>query len=213
MPIVPIEYSGSVAHFRAWMDRYLAVNGKVWTSPKTQQEYEVYYSSEAQTTMREVWIITPIVPVIEGSREEDKHWATILATEFPNKTTVEFIDGLYYHRDTRGYTIGDEGQKIFHWEWGSFEELAKGDLIGDDFTELAQEIIREWGNNVLSNTVLSNNLPQEPQTRNLDDWFAYYHACKKTRIKITLGEIAGKTSHNASYVRQRHMNYVREHEE
>ena len=53
--------------------------------------------------------------------------------------------------------------------------------------------------------------PPEPDTRNLEDWFDYYHRCRKAGYKVTLKELAEKTGYSHGHVRQRHAEYMAEH--
>jgi hypothetical protein len=45
-----------------------------------------------------------------------------------------------------------------------------------------------------------------------DEWFAYFHACKQTRIKYTLRDLATDLSLDYDYVRQLHTQYKAQHE-
>jgi hypothetical protein len=45
----------------------------------------------------------------------------------------------------------------------------------------------------------------------LDEWFAYYHACKKSRVKYTLQDLANDVNLSHGYVRQEHAKYIAEH--
>jgi hypothetical protein len=79
-----IEYPGSVAHFRAWMDRFLAVNGKTFkgTWEGHPLEYDIGYYTPAGNTTREVWnVYINQNVVINGKSLSDSHFAMILATE------------------------------------------------------------------------------------------------------------------------------------
>jgi hypothetical protein len=213
--IEAIEYPGSVEHFRAWMDKYLAINGDVFTTPSKPKirEYRISYSSSARAKAREVWHVTPLIRG-KGKDAGSSKWATILAVEeSPNKTSVEFIDGLFYHRDTRLYKISMDGEKKSMPMHGQLTEYAYGESIGDDFIKLCEDLKSAWKKNFenpsKSETHVST-LPEEPKTNNLKEWFDYLHAVKHvTRIKLEY--IANKTKYAYSTVKKEHSLYLKEH--
>lgn len=175
------EYFGSVAHFRAWMDRFLAVNGKSFTFEYNAHklEYQVGYFSHAHTSTREVWnvYIDPQI-IIDGKRPGDSMFGLILAVEYkPNYTVIEFIDGHCYERTAY--------QKRSSTSELSFGEayLAKHKMIGENFTKIANaikaeiknennsfEITKEEDKKVLSDKKREINLQTKPAGRKIDPW-------------------------------------------
>lgn len=198
--IEPIIYPGSIAHFRARMDRFLAVNGKIFKVKKDTPtlEYRIEYYGAAQTTTREVWnvLIDPGI-VVDGKRPGDSRFAMILAVEEPSiRTIIEFIDGHCYERTGIGSSPSDVILGPAH--------LATHEPIGDDFVKIAQ-----WVLDALKENLTDTKIPDEPKTRDLmNDWFPYFHRYKD-RIRITLRDIAAKTNYNYDYVRQQHANYIK----
>lgn len=56
--------------------------------------------------------------------------------------------------------------------------------------------------------VMKRIKPKEPSNKaDLDYWFAWYHNCKAVGYKVTLNEIADRTSLSYDYVRERHAEY------
>lgn len=53
--------------------------------------------------------------------------------------------------------------------------------------------------------------PLKPETRDLEDWFRYYHDCQKAGFRVTLRDIADETGYSHDYVRQKHAEYKAEH--
>jgi hypothetical protein len=197
-----VEYSGSVSHFRGWMDRFLAVNGKIFKVNKDTYtlEYHIGYYTPARTTTREVWnvYIDPGI-VINGKRPGTSHFAMILAVEeHPDRTIVEFIDGKCYERIGYQYRSSSSEVKL------GDAHLAIHQLIGDDFIKIAK-----WITEGINESPLSSKLPQEPNTNILKDWFDYLHA-NQHRIRISLNYIAGKTGFAYSTVKKEHSLYMKE---
>ncbi|MFN8435078.1 MAG: hypothetical protein U0V18_13715 [Anaerolineales bacterium] len=138
--IEPVNYSGSVSHFRALMDKVLALNGNIFIT-STNNKYRVEYTRSAQAEAREAWHVIPVINVNKGDAKLSKTWATILAIEeSPNSTTVEFIDGLYYYHDTRMHSASSSSLIA---AIGSLTEHDYGDWIGEDFVEIVHRIKAE----------------------------------------------------------------------
>jgi len=204
-----IKYEGSVAHFRAWMDRYLAINGNIFSfvHDGTIQEYEIKYASNAQAPAREVWHVTPVIRVTDGVYEPNSTWATILAVEeLPKQTTIDFIDGLYYYKDERMYVTSPLAEpRLMH---GRLIEYAQGELIGDDFKKIVKTIKNEFEQ---ANDENDSRIPKEPTTRNLNDWFDYYYSVKG-KLRIPMEYIADKTGYSISTVYKEHTYYKNSHD-
>jgi hypothetical protein len=203
--IPSVQYSGSVAHFRAWMDRFLAVNGKVFEIEKEGHtlEYHIGYFTPARTQTREVWnvYINPGI-VINGKRPGDSHFAMILAAEeHPDQTTIEFIDGQCYERV--GYSTK---RSLSEPPTLGEAHLASHEPIGDDFLLIAERIKAGL---TVGTEAHQNAFPEEPKTNNLWDWFDYLHAVKH-RMRIKLEYIAGKTGYATSTVKKEHSLYLKE---
>lgn len=197
-----VEYAGSVAHFRAWMDRFLAVNGKIFKFKKDTNtlEYHIGYFTPARTTTREVWnvYIDPRI-VVNGKRPGDSHFAMILAVEDqPDRTIIEFVDGQCYERTA--YKLRSSSSELNLGE----AHLAPHEPIGDDFIKIA-----EWITEELNKNQVRSKLPQEPKTRILKDWFDYLHTVQH-RTWIRLQYIADKTGFSYSTVKKEHSLYIKE---
>jgi hypothetical protein len=44
-----------------------------------------------------------------------------------------------------------------------------------------------------------------------DDWFAYYHACRRDKVHYTLKDLANDVGYDYQYIRQLHSKYKKEH--
>jgi len=199
--IESIEYPRSVDHFRAWMDRFLALNGKTFKGKIGNHpiDYTIGYYTPAQSTTREVWniYIDPRI-VIDGKTPGRSYVGMILATEDqPNRTIIDFIDGQCYER-TSLPTTRSESPVL-----GS-AHLASHEPIGETFIK-----ITEWIKEGLNKNQLPPKLLEEPNTNKLKDWFDYLHAVKhRTRIKLEY--IAKKTGYALSTVKKEHSYYLKE---
>ncbi len=132
--IPPLRLEGTIDHFSGWMSRNLAIRRGVW-GEFGAKKFEIRYVKEAHTSKREAWIVLPFLMLAGGAHAEGRKWATILAVEeFPGKTIVEFIDGLYYCHDTRWFVAVGDTEKDF------IKEYDYGETIGKDFLRIAQEI-------------------------------------------------------------------------
>ena len=154
--IEPIKYNGSVSDFRAWMDGFLSHASVVMLQPSTSQDeikkrafdeqkdsdiidfsryyprLIVSYSEIDQSSSREVWYVTKYDPIADNQSKPLKKWATILAVETLGKTTVEFLDGIYFRlRESNGRVT----------------DYARANFIGDDFSSYVRFIKDEWGKN------------------------------------------------------------------
>ncbi len=188
--IETVEYPDSVEHFRAWMDRFIAVHGRKFPLQPGSVDYYISYEKRLQTSTREVWKLYSSKPLDRLGGSPDANQALILATEIlTNKTTIEFLDGMTYYQPTSAPVPFTP--------------------IGADFTQLV-DIIKE----ALAPKVKDNqtSMPQEPKTNNLSDWFTYFHQVKHL-IRITLRDIAKKTGYSYDYVREKHGQFIKEREE
>ncbi len=156
LEIEPIRYQGSVADFRAWMDGFLARAGVGLMPPSLSWE-EIYkrafeeqksgdvidftryysrlivrYSEVDQSSAREVWYVAKYDPLTEDQSKPPKRWATILAIETLNTTTVQFLDGIYFRfRESNGRVM----------------DYARTEFIGEEFSSYAKFIKDEWQKN------------------------------------------------------------------
>lgn len=209
MSINPIDYPGSVGHFRAWMDRFLARKGDMFSISVSQEinEYKVDYTPVAQTSTREVWHVKSIVPFANSVKTKKQRHGMILASEeLPNKTIVEFIDGAYYAENQSWVlrSMYDEHPTNLP---PAKPEKVKEYPIGDDFIQLVESIKSEWGKEY--SKIEANVGLQEPKTRILKDWFDYLHAVEhRTRIKLRY--IADKAGLSYSTVKKEHSLYMKE---
>ena len=199
-----IEYPNSVAHFRGWMDRFLALNGKIFKGKIGTHpiDYNIGYFTPAQTTTREVWnVYIDSRIVIDGKVPGNTYFGMILATEDqPNRTIIDFIDGQCYQRTSLPTTRSSE-PPVF----GS-AHLASREPIGETFIKIAEWITEGLG----KNSVLTK-LPEEPQTQNLTDWFDYYYKVKP-KLRIKMEYIADKTGLAVSTVYKEHTLYKNSHD-
>jgi len=89
--IKTIEYPGSLGHFRAFMEQLLTFHRSIW-----KLEHATYYfwhESDAEKPYRDAWEFLEKTP--EGLKYWDAKAGLIYALEkYPNKTTVQFIDGV-----------------------------------------------------------------------------------------------------------------------
>lgn len=145
MKIKPIEYEGSISHFRAWMDRYIAVNGNGHTvmNMAGQRDYVVFYESHGQTSTREIWNMQSRLIVENGEQVLEIRRGMILATETsPNRTNVDFLDGQYFgFRNIPWRITGIERQNLTKNEKPL---MMVGIPIGEDFIRYAEEIKMEF---------------------------------------------------------------------
>ena len=195
----------SIAHFRGEMDRLLAINGEEFCIETKKIKYKVTYFSYAQTTTREVWNIFPIVPMKNGKNPGNSKFAMILATENKiNNTVVEFLDGRCYERvsyhfrsDTTAPNYGPP-------------HLANHEEIGGDFILLC-DILRNMILHQIGTQSQSYEI-EEPKSRNLEEWFNYFHVCGNIGVRFSLKDISKKTNYSYSYIRRKHSEYIAEHE-
>lgn len=153
MEIEPLKYEGSVDDFRSWMDVFLArassiplvdavsqqdvikkatekhKGGDILNIAQYYPQLITLYSEYAKSSKREVWRVTRVDPIHDDETIPPKKWATIMAVEVLNITTVEFLDGIYFH-------LLDENDKKI--------DYARVGFIGDDFSKYAQFIKDEW---------------------------------------------------------------------
>ncbi len=198
--IQPIKYQRSVAHFRAWMDRYLATRGNKWDcfQDYTNEiiKYNIFYNSTAQTSTREAWILEPLSNPSKINAPAYKYATILAAEEGIDKTIIEFIDGYFFQHDTSW--IRQDG--TYYRKRPVRNE--KHEPIGKDLDLFASSLRSK-----LFEDRRAIDL-EEPETRNLSDWFDYYQFCQNSRIKITLKDIAGKTSYSYDYIRHEHAKYL-----
>jgi hypothetical protein len=200
--IPSVSYSGSVGYFRAWMDRFLAVNGRVFKISNSfyTLEYNISYFTPASTPTREVWNVHIDDRIVNPkAKDKLKNFGMILATEAQaNSTTVEFIDGQCYQRTSQPAPRSTTQPPIFGYAHPAIHKP-----IGADFIKVA-----EW-----IKTELNKSQPptptQEPKT--LEEWFDYYYSMKG-KLKIPMEHIAEKTGYALSTIYKEHTLYKNRHE-
>jgi hypothetical protein len=161
MKIEPIQYPGSVSNFRAWMDRFISRGSGILSLPPSKpfdeilkmvswksdsdiidfthfnRQLIIQYSEVDKSSTREVWYVILYDPLLDKNIKPPNKWGTILAVEqYPGKTFVEFMDGIYYRLNTRSGIVN----------------FARGKMIGEFFSSLAKfmkdEIEKELNNNM-----------------------------------------------------------------
>ncbi len=145
--ILPMEYPGSVAHFRAWMDRYIAHhgNGLSIMTFSEQRDYSVSYEGFARTSTREVWHVTSVALYVNGQRLQDIRRAMILATEMsPNRTVVDFLDGEYFTDSNQTWIRGIGNTSSQQSPPSPQPVIAAGNPIGEDFHQFVNEVRSEF---------------------------------------------------------------------
>lgn len=205
--IPSMEYPGSISHFRAWMDRYLIVNGETVRIQENNEiaTYKIAYMPQAREGNREVWLIELIIPATKDIRVRMETKGMILAVEeVLNKTKIEFLDGKFYSIPMLPITLR---KNLSETDRRDYErpKITKGARIGKNFPEIVKSIIA--GLNVKNDNKTKE--AQEPTSRNLKEWFDYLHA-EKHRIRITLNYIADKTKYAYSTVKKEHSLYMKE---
>lgn len=154
LEIEPLKFDGSVDDFRAWMDGFLSWAGVVTlVNAVPQQEVlrkafeahkggdivnvaqyypklRVKYSEIDRSSQREVWYVYVYNPMTDDDNTPLKRWATILATQTLNQTTVHFLDGFIFR-------LRDSNARV--------TENVRAGFIGDDFSLYAKAIRDEWG--------------------------------------------------------------------
>ncbi len=170
LEIKPILYPGSVSNFRAWMDRFISRSAGIMLIPPSKPFNEIIkmirmdndsdiidftrfnrqliiqYSEADKSSTREVWYATFYDPLLEKNIKQLNKWGTILAVEqYPNKTLVEFMDGIYFRLKTNSGVI----------------EFARGEMIGEFFSSLApfmeNEIKKDFSNMKQANKDYENH--------------------------------------------------------
>ena len=130
------EYSGSVANFRAWMDRFLAINKQEFNV--STRKYTISPYPPAGTTTKEIWNVVPFATPINGVMDDDKKFALILAVEEqPNITTLDFLDGRCFERTVIALRGTPQSELTFGNPY-----LATGNPIGEDFIKIAEWITK-----------------------------------------------------------------------
>jgi hypothetical protein len=151
--IESVEYSGSVANFRAWMDRFLAINKQEFDV--STRKYRISpYSPERTTT--ECWNVAPF-HVVKGEWDDNSKLGLILAVEQqPNITTVEFLDGRCYQKTATAWRGTPRSEFIF-----GNAHLDICDPIGTDFVKIA-----EWITKNLKEYQVKAKKSNKPTTQN-----------------------------------------------
>jgi hypothetical protein len=178
--IKTIEYPGSIDNFRAFMGEFFLLHQEAFTTDTSHYTY--FRSPNHETSTQSIWNI--IETTDENIYFGISRSSIIFASEkFPNKTTVQFIDGK---SETNLHRTEHDNPPI-----------------GNDFLTIVEMMA--------SQIKFSDDLPKEPTTRNLDDWFDYLHKVKH-RIRIKLEYIAEKTGYAKSTVKKAHSLYMKEHD-
>jgi len=186
-PVKTIEYPGSVAHFKAFMDRFLlSLKFGAWVNIEDENIPKIYFISdndELQTSERKIWSIS--------SGALSKRYAAILATQTrPEKITIDFIDGVSY-----------EGSQFMrdHVEKLNTPKVVIEDQIGDDFLILTKEIISKWEN---KNENMAEDKKREAweQIPNIG-W--YRDALRLWHERLTTAEIARKLGKSEQTIRNK----------
>lgn len=184
-----IEYPGSLDHFRAFMEQFLAFNRGKWTVGNTTYYLWVGrdHNKNDANNYRASWEFVEQVSQEPGGIQ---YWnvkaGIIYALEkYPNKTTVQFIDGV---NNTGFFNLGKDSPKM-----------------GNDLLVIAEEITSQ-----IQNLSPSLDVSQEPKTSNLRDWFDYYYTIKG-KIRLSMDYIAQKTGYSVSTVYKEHTYYKNEH--
>lgn len=175
LAIEPIEYNGSVAYFRAWMDVFLSrgggnavlqpsvpieeINKRAFEEHKDSdiisfaQYYPrlmIRYSEIDKSSNREVWYVGLHDPFINNDKNPVKRIATILAVETsPNHTTVEFLDGIYFCYRTPNGTI----------------DYAGTDFIGEEFSSYMEFIKEKWEENFKNGDIKDESVQNKKKPR------------------------------------------------
>ena len=102
---------------------------------------KVMYSPKDKDINREVWYVGICDPTINPSSLVPNKWATILAIEQLNKTTVEFLDGVYFR---------------YHAPDGKTIDNARGFQLGEVFSKYSEMLKGQWEKDTNSNKVQEN---------------------------------------------------------
>jgi hypothetical protein len=199
-------YSGSINHFRAQMQRLGIEHSGQWLSADGQ--CLVFW--ERRQTRRDIVAVTPssfggndhhyndvdVTPPTRGTwgvwlklpngHRDRRHGASIEAFEQAKgeETLIEFLDGRDPYRSKRVEPIGAAFKQFAQW---IIDEFQKSPSDGQ------HEIVKP------------------NRDASLDDWFAYYHNCKRAKIPYTLKELAADVMLSHGYIRQKHSEYNKEH--
>lgn len=150
-------------------------------------EYHIFTWRDEEKGVLRMWDVRESIPKLENENEPKPvpRFAAIMATEKDqNHTLVEFFDGT----DSVGLRRGFKSDRP----------------IGEDFVKIADEIVSKWEGGITA------NIPSEPKTQSLNDWFDYFHAVGP-RLRIRMDYIAKKTNLTVSTVYKAHAIYMREH--
>jgi hypothetical protein len=178
--IKTIEYPGSIDNFRAFIGEFFLLHKEVFSTDTSHYTY--LGDSRYETSSRSIWNIIETTDgnIFFGTSRS----SIILASEkFPNKTTVQFIDGK-------------SASNLFRTEHDN-------PPIGNDFLTIAELMA--------SQIKSTDDLPKEPTTRNLNDWFDYFYRVKPTRWKINMGYIAKQSNYGINTVYKEHTLYKIRH--
>lgn len=166
------------------------------------RNYHIWYDRYLHAPKREVWLVSQVMPVIDGKQVRFERAATVIALEdSPEITNVQIIDAVSYH----GSPFRDAHPAI-----STPTVINEGSLQEDlwefceDFDEAVADRMR------LANPEISaKDDTQEPTSSNLWDWFDWYHA-NKSKFRIKMKYIAEKAGFELSTVYKEHSNYMDE---
>ena len=188
--ILPLIIDGEVGHFSVWMTKQLAIRRMKW-GEFNEKIYKVVYTNEAHKDKQDAWVVFSFLALSGGEFALGRKWATILAVEdFPGKTTVEFIDGLYYCHNLRP---GDPNSR-------DIMEYDYGEQIGDNFVIIAQEI---------KDTYLGEYGKSDQKEASLEPWEKIPNTGWDREVvrlwheQLSAGQIGNKLGREAQTIRNR----------
>lgn len=181
-----IVYPASISHFRAWMDRYLIINGEEieFKDNNNTVKYRIVYMPQARESNREIWLIQIMIPATKETTTRTETKGMILAIEDVfNKTKIEFLDGKFYLIPEVPLSFR---RSMSEADKQDFERpiLKKGSPIGKNFPKVVQSILQELivknesfeianeedDKKVLSDKKKEISLKTKPAGRKIDPW-------------------------------------------
>ena len=161
--------------------------------------HELIYHASSHIPARDVWVISCVRFDKDNKIVHDRRASIIALEKIPNKTTIQFIDGINLFSDP----TPDIPNSVFPLYRKKFQP------IGNSLDELAEEIRKRVEQ---SNLIPNDNLPpKEPQSRSLEDWFDYFYLMKSTRWKFDMQFIADKTNYSINTIYKEHTLYKIRH--